>query len=70
MHSTGAYRDRYDPGTVYIWACADAPGGKFGALRVGGIWRHFNMTFGDLADDFLPVEDPRSRLCTCRRAPC
>jgi hypothetical protein len=32
----GAYRHDDDPDVVYVWACADAPGGRLSAIRVNG----------------------------------
>jgi hypothetical protein len=57
----GAYRDRDDPEVVYVYACAHSAGGKFSAFRVKGRWKRPSgpVTFGDLADDYLPITDVR-----------
>ncbi len=46
----GAYVDRDDPPIVYVFDTRD----KFGAMRVGGVWRRpkSSPTIGDLAEDW------------------
>jgi hypothetical protein len=55
----GAYRNDDEPTTVYVWAAADAPGGKFSALRLGGTWKPVSFTMGHLEDNYRKIKDHR-----------
>jgi hypothetical protein len=57
MSSTGAYRGDDNPNVVFVFARPDGPGGRFAALRVGGIWREFWLTIGELEDGYTRIKD-------------
>jgi hypothetical protein len=56
--NSGAYRNDENPATVFVWATADAPGGRFGALRLDGKWKHASLTIGYLEENYREIKDP------------
>jgi hypothetical protein len=57
MSSIGAYRRDGDPSAVFVFARPSAPGGRFAATRIGGIWRAHEPTIGELEDGFTRITD-------------
>jgi hypothetical protein len=46
-----------DPSIVFLFAQASAPGGRFAAIRVDGVWKPSELTEGDLMDRYAPIKD-------------
>jgi hypothetical protein len=57
MSTIGAYRRDGDPSVVFAYARPDAPGGRFFATRIGGVWRAHEPTIGELEDGYTRIRD-------------
>src|SRR5215475_9640381 len=57
MSSTGAYRRDDNPSVVFAYARPSAPGGRFAATRIGGIWRAVEPTIGELEEGYTRITD-------------